>query len=268
MTRHARRAGPALPPPPAITLLALALSTAGVPAAAQTPDQEWASTRYELTLLDDGSDAWQLAAVEVGSRRARLTPIARLSYASRFGGESYQVEGDLYPAWPGTGYAYLSAGWSPGAPFPDLRLAAEGFAVLPRGFEISAGLAHLAFGETDIPILVGSLSKYVGRYWLSLRPYWLPQDDQLSMAAIGRRYLSEEADEFVTLRLLYGTAPETLETAADVQRLESLNLHADARLRIARRWLVLPLAAVTSEELPNRRGRLRTSLGIGAMYVF
>lgn len=258
---------PAVPAVAAAVAALLVLVAVASPCAAQTPGGSWSAARYELTVLDDDSDAWHHAAVEVGARRTRLTPIARVSFASRFGAESLQLEGDLYPTWPGVGYAYLSAGWSAAAPFPDLRLAAEIFASLPRAFEVSAGVTYLEFDDDGIPILVGSASKYFGRYWLSVRPSWLPQDDAFALAGIGRRYMGHP-DEHVTLRLVRGTTPETLETVADLDRLESLTVRLDAQLRVAERWLLLPLAGLTSEELPNGRGRMRTSFGVGVMYVF
>lgn len=245
----------------------LGLAAAASPGGAQATGQEWSAARYDVTLLDDGSDAWHHASLEVGARRARLTPIARAAYASRFGQESFQLEGDLYPTWPGVGYAYLSAAWSPGAPFPDLRLAVEAFAGLPRGFEASAGIVHLDFDGERIPIVLGSVSKYFGSYSLSVRPYWLPRDSEVAVAGVLRRYLTA-ADEHMTLRLVRGSAPETLATAADADRLESLTIRFDAQLRVTDRWLLLPAAELNSEDLPSGSARLRTTIGIGAMYVF
>lgn len=238
------------------------------PVVAQTRYYEWSATRYEATFLDDGSDPWHAASVEVGARRVRLSAVGRVNYASRFGREAVQIEGEAYPAWPGLGYAYLALGWSPeGAPFPEVRAAAEFFAALPSAFEASLGYIHNEYEGGAVPIWAGSLGKYVGNYWLSVRPYWLPEQEELSVALVGRRYL-HAGDEFVTMRLVRGTAPETLASAADAARVESYSLIADAQLRVARRWLVLPQASFTTEELSGDRSRVRGALGMGVMYRF
>lgn len=238
------------------------------PAGAQTRDHEWTAARYELTLLDDGSDAWHAGSLEVGARRVRLSAVGRVNHASRFGRAALQVEGEAYPAWPGIGYAYLALGWSPnGLPFPELRGAAEFFAVLPAAFEASVGYNHSEYEGGAVPIWASSVGKYAGNYWFSLRTYWLPEQKEISVALIGRRYFAA-GDEFVTARLVRGTAPETLTSAADAVRVESFSVIADAQVRVARRWLVLPQGSLTSEELSGSRSRVRGALGVGVMYRF
>lgn len=240
----------------------------GAPLDAQVPEHEWAAARYEVTLLDDGSDAWHNASIEIGARRFRLTPIARVNLASRDGARAAQFEGDAYPAWPGVGYAYLSAAWSPeGRPFPDSRLAGEFFLVLPAAFEVSAGFIRLDYPGATVPIWLGSVGKYIGNYWLTARQYWLPEQDAFSFALAGRRYF-RAGDEFVTARLIRGSAPETLLTEEDIGRLESYTALVDGQLRLNRRWLALPTASITSEELSGDRARTRGTLGFGLMYRF
>ena len=237
-----------------------------------TPDAtpwtyEWTAARYELTLLDDDSGPWQYGSLEAGMRRPRLTPVGRVNVASRNDEEGVQLEADLYPVWPNVGYAYLSGAWSAGAPFPELRGAGELFVALPADFEASAGLIYMDFSPGDVTIYVGSLSKYIGNYWLSARPGWTDSGDEFSLTLLARRYL-DQPDEFVTVRLLYGTTPETLRTTDDVARLESRGMQADAQLFVAPRWLLLPIVSVMSEQVAGGSERLRASAGVGAMYRF
>ena len=254
-----------------IRALSLALLLGAVPVAAQETHQEWVATRYEVSLFDGGDEPWQLASVEAGSRGLRLTPIARVNWASRFEEDGVQLEADLYPAWPGVGYAYLSAGWSAGLPFPELRIAGELFATLPSAFEASAGVIWMDFAE-DATILVGSLSRYAGNYWFAVRPSWALETEDAALSLLARRYLRTPG-EFVTVRLLAGSTPEEIATRGT--RLESVGVQADAQLELSRRWLVLPLAGVMMTQAPSGGGDppcgctdLRYTLGIGGMYRF
>lgn len=253
--------------PRTAALSAAAMIVCAAPAGAQEADPAWTATRYELSLPEAG-DAWHLASVEAGLRRARLTPVARVSWASRFGAESVQLEADLYPALPGVGYAYLSAAASGGAPFPELRLAAEAYATLPAGFEASAGVVHMGFDSDHVLVAVGSASKYAGNYWLSVRPSWTTSTEEFAVSLIARRYLRSAA-EHLTIRLLAGSTPEEIARggtgpAAD---LSTLGLRADGQIGMDGRWSVLPHAGLILEESAGDR-RWRPSVGLGLLYRF
>lgn len=236
------------------------------PLAAQELQREWAATRYEASLFGDETDTWHYGSVEVGARRTRLTPIARVNWASRFEQEGYQLETELYPAWPGLGYATLTAAWSKGAPFPELRASAEAFASLPDAFEASAGVIYMDFEADDVATIVGSLSKYVGNYWLAARPSFTTGSGDLAVTLVTRRYL-RSAGEFLTLRVLSGRTAEEVIARGNTS-LETIGLQADAQLEVTRSWLVLPLAGIAREEIPGGDARTRYSLGVGAMYRF
>ena len=243
------------------------------PGVAQERHHEWVATRYEASFVDgvgealgSGLDTWHYASLEAGARRARLTSIVRGNWASRFDNDGFQLEADLYPSWPGLGYAYFSGGWSDGGVFPDMRLAGELFASLPAAFEASAGLIYMDFGGDDIEIVVGSVSKYAGNYWLSARPSWTAGDSDFAVTLIARRYLRTPG-EFVTVRFLGGTIAEEILTRGN-SSLETVGVQADAQLELTPRFLVLPLVAVVREELSSGEARMRYSLGAGGMLRF
>ena len=259
------------------SLIALALLAHAVPGISRAQDapvpesspdaaREWIAGRYESALFDDASDAWHFGALELGARRTRLAAVGRVNAASRFDTEGYQLEADLYPALPGVGYAYLSGAWSEGAPFPELRAAAEAFVALPAALEASAGVVYMDFGEDDVAIVVGSLSAYLRDYWLSARPSWTTGGGELALTLAARRYL-RTADEFATLRLLAGSTPEEVATRGE-PGLETLGLQADAQLLVAPRVLLLPVLGVAREEQTGGDARLRFTLGAGVMYLF
>ena len=238
------------------------------PLAAQAPGEyDWSTVRYEYTHLNDGGDPWHLAAFELGARRPTVTGISRLNYASRNGVDGYQLEADLYPIWPGVGYLYLSGAYGLDQPWPDVRLAGEAWLALPASFELSLGGTWLDFDALDVAILTGSLGYYIGDWWLNARPYWLPDQDEFSATALVRRYV-DSADRWVSARVTRGTAPENLQTGADVTRLETLAVALDAQWPLSRDFLLSPLVSVLWEDLPNARERRRTSIGLGVTHRF
>lgn len=238
------------------------------PAAAQETSDAWSAARYHAALFDDGTQAWHYGSIEAGVHRPRVTPIARVNWASRFGREAIQLEADLYPTWPGVGYAYLSAAWGMDLPFPGLRLAGEAYVSLPAAYEVSAGLIYMEFDAADAMVLVGSVGKYIGSYWISMRPSVETESGNLAVTLITRRYL-DAADEFISLRLLAGSTPEEIERrSGSAAAIGTIGIQTDGQFEIAPRWQLLPLAGVISDERPTGDRRLRISLGLGAMYRF
>ena len=247
---------------------ALLLAGLAAPADAQETRPGWVAARYEISLPED-ADAWQYASIESGVRRVGLTPIARVNWASRFDENALQLEADLYPSMPGVGYLYLSAAGSEGTPFPELRLAAEAFASLPRAFEASAGVIHMRFDADDVTVVVGSVSRYAGNYWLAVRPGWVTGDGDYSVSLIARRYFRSPA-EFATLRLIAGSTPEEIARGIGTASagIGTLGISADAQLVMGERWLMLPVLSFVSEEAASDDRRLRPGAGVGLMYRF
>jgi len=252
-----------------LAALAIAASFAlPLPAAAQEPpDYHWLAARYEWTTFDDATSDWHHASAEYGRRTPVGTLIGRANWAERSGNAAPQVELDAYPVWPGFGYAYLSIGYATDLPFPDLRLAGELYVSLPRAWEASLGVVRFDFDDDDVNVIVGSLSHYVGNYWIALRPQWLPEGDDYSVTALARRYFSGP-DDWITARLTYGTTSDEIVTQADIVRLRTLGASVQGRVPLGERWRILPEAGVFSEELPGDRERLRVSLGIGLLRRF
>jgi len=126
---------------------------------------------------------WHLYYAELGRRTRGLGPVAiRANYAVRddINLSSLQIEADAYPTVrPGT-YLYLNIGYSPDSKlFPITRFGFEVYQTLPASWEASLGFRLLNFDETeslivtkDLLIITGSLSKYIRKYYFSVRPYF------------------------------------------------------------------------------------------------
>ncbi len=124
--------------------------------------------------LETEGDPWHLFYAEIGRRTRVFGPvILRTNIAHRYGINDWQIELDAYPTVrPGT-YLYLNVGFAPQSElFPFTRFGFELFQALPASWEASAGFRLLNFENKDLLILTGSLSKYLNKYYFSLRPYF------------------------------------------------------------------------------------------------
>ncbi len=151
------------------------------------------------------------AAFVQGSKITRSgSVIGRLNYANRFGKTAFQPEVDLYPKIYNGIYAYLNYGFSDGALFPKHRIGAEVFTGLPKSFEASLGFRHLYFGKrSKVTIYTGSLGRYIGKYWLSLRSNITPDSANTSVSASlsARRYF-KNPERYLGIRIGAGFSPE------------------------------------------------------------
>ncbi len=133
----------------------------------------------------------------------------RLNAADRYQSQDTQYEIDLYPKlWDG-GYAELNFGTSSGHLFPRNRQGAEIFTSLGNGYEASLGVRHLAFTNSSVTMYTGSLSKYIGDYLLTFRPYITPSSVGTSRSAGIKltRYFAD-ADRYVRFSASTGKSPE------------------------------------------------------------
>lgn len=142
-------------------------------------------------LYDDDLEDWQRMFLEY-SRITNSGPVLlRLNIGHRFDITDYQFEIDYWPKFSENWYGYFNSGISEGDLFPEIRVGAEIFRGLPRGFEASLGLRYLKFSDDDVTIFTGSVGKYIGNWLFIGRPYLTPQNSDLSVSFsfTARRYL-------------------------------------------------------------------------------
>ncbi len=263
-------------------LLPLAAALVGVPAAlpaaAQTPpvsdsaavapapdrpNRTRVTVEYSHVRFDTLFEPWNLASAAVSRRTRAGTVIGRVNWAQRFGESAAQVEADAYPRISERVYGFLNAAHAPRGAFPDWRFGAEVFANLPQGWEVSGGGRLLRFGGDDVRILTGSVGKYHGDGWTSLRPYVSEKEEKTSATVIltHRRYFAD-ADEFVGLSVGYGSTPTATATEAELVRDESLKAWLEGshplRARLGWTWTVS-----YERETLGSGNRSRLGLGVG-----
>ncbi|MDQ6717148.1 MAG: YaiO family outer membrane beta-barrel protein [Gemmatimonadota bacterium] len=170
-------------------------------------------------------DPWKLASLSLGRTTSSGSLIARLNYANRFKISGIQMEADAYPRINSTTYAYLNVGYSQSDIFPAWRFGGELFKSLPNAWEASLGFRQLRFSGTPVTLYTGAVGKYVGDYWVSVRPYlhFEPSGTSASAGVTARRYFAD-GDHYVGLRASYGSGASDAITPDQLSRKSSYSL--------------------------------------------
>ncbi|HYG01722.1 MAG TPA: YaiO family outer membrane beta-barrel protein [Chryseosolibacter sp.] len=173
--------------------------------------QYFAGVNYQLDIFDRTLNPAHYESLHVGSLKGWGTFIARLNLAERFGTSGIQPEIEVYPKISKGFYGYFNYGYSNSILFPEHRMGAELFSILPKEFEASVGVRYLISSVArEAVVYTGSVSRYIDDYYLSLRsfitangvtgPLW-------SGNVLVRRYFSN-ADHYIALAGGLGYSPE------------------------------------------------------------
>jgi YaiO family outer membrane protein len=250
----------------AAAMHAQATPTPNVP----VPSVKTVGLDYSHVTFGSTLDPWDLASASLGSHTALGTLIGRVNYAHRFGTSGAQVEADAYPRLSSNTYAYVSVGYSGADIFPQWRSGAELFASLPQAWEASVGYRQLRFSGPPVTLITGSVGKYIGNGWLSLRPFIHTTANGTSASAslTGRRYFAD-GDHFVGGRVSYGSAPPDVGTdVAALTRVHSSSATVQGSGSLS--GVLLGTWAITyeSEELAFARIRKSWSFSTGIRVPF
>ncbi len=164
---------------------------------------------YDFFEKNASKDPWHLVALSYSRKASFGTIIGRLNWAERFGSKGFQYEMDAYPHLSENNYLYLNLGYSDLTIFPKIRSGAEWYHSFPKAFEGSLGMRALIFANSNTYMLTGTVGKYTGNYWISLRSYVTPSTNGTSVSGSiqARRYFSDP-ENYLGLRLGYGVSPD------------------------------------------------------------
>lgn len=167
------------------------------------------------------------------------TVIGRLSYMDRPGRTGLQGRFTAYPVISQGVYGYLDYGYSGSGLFPKHRMGAELFHGLPWSLEGSLGGRYLRFSDaSSVTMITGSLSRYLGNYYLSLRAFFTLHSAGTSRALTVtlRRYLANP-DHYLWLTGTWGVSPRERtyqQVNADVFLLKSRGIAGGIRMALGR----------------------------------
>ncbi len=234
---------------------------------------------YASDRFSDKYDPMHYATVQVSRRTAYGSLFARFNYSTRFGTHGSQVEVDLYPRIADGVYAYVNYGTSASALFPKHRAGGELYTKLPSSYEGSLGLRYLFFGPlSSVTMYTGSLGYYFGNYWVSFRPYFIPNNAGLSKSAslTLRRYLAD-AENFFSLKAGAGFSADerTIQSSAgfagkELFYLQSQSVGVGWQGSFATNYFLVATLDVTNQELGFDPGNyvVMYSLSIGVRLRF
>lgn len=257
---------------PGLALLAAATVSAQEPSTPAPADTSVAGAAAAFEFVEH-LDPWAQLSLDRTFALRALTAIARVSVARRFGTTGAQAELELYPRFRG-GYAYLAAaGASSPRVFVPFRTAAEVYAYPGRGMELSLGARHLHTRSEDIIAATGTIARYTGPLWISLRPTFTFADAGTGRGAslTLRRYGAGRYDYHgFMLGALQGANPESADPTRTERapRLESFTGRYEHKrpLRRGRTRLAYALG-VEREEFATGRRRWRGTLSFGVELV-
>ena len=233
---------------------------------------------YTYTFSND--DSWYFGSVSVGKKIPKFgSVIFRCNYAKRFDREGYQYEIDAYPAIVKGIYLYFNTGFSNKKNFPYSRFTLEPYFKLPAKFELSLGFRYLNFdqdhfvdfGSGKVMIYTGTIGKYIGNYWLSLRPYFVPGTDGWSKSVnfTVRRYFIDELN-YLSLTVGTGMSPDEQQYAYDpyLTYLKSYKLSLEYQRKIGERFMLTVGTGYAREEISQGTNRDRFTFDIGGSFFF
>lgn len=224
---------------------------------------------YSFAYFQGDLDPWQLGALSITHRRTAGSLIGRLNVARRFSQSGAQVEVDAYPSLGAGAYGYLNVGYSGSTVFPEWRFGGELFRNLPNAYEASLGIRHMRFQGTRVTLSTGSLGRYTGNYWFSLRPYFLDEPNLRSSSVnlTARRYYAD-GDNYVGGRVGIGAFSNGDVVGDQLGRTGSVTAGVHGSRAVSTRTIGTWLIAYDRETLTGASSRNRWEIAGGAKYRF
>ncbi|MFW6101563.1 MAG: YaiO family outer membrane beta-barrel protein, partial [Bacteroidota bacterium] len=181
-----------------------------------------------------------------------------------------QFQLDAYPHITPSDYLFLNLAYSGSQLFPEQRYAAEWFHNFDKGYELSGGFRGLKWNE-PIFFYTGSLGWYYHKYWFALRAYITPEEKATGHTYTfrARRYLAT-SDDYVGVKLEYGTSPESLAYVidfAEINRLKTMGVHLEYQENI-KHWIFKLGLIYRNEEFQDNNFRDHISTELRIMYQF
>lgn len=220
---------------------------------------------------------WHVAGLRADLNVMETPVIGKINYGMLVGSDieanlksNLQFQLEAYPRLGPSDYLYMSAAYSPSRLFPQHYYGLEWYHNFRQGIEASAGARWLQWDES-LWFYTGSVGKYLGNYWFSLRAYITPQEEMTGQtySLSARRYLATSMD-YLGVKLIYGTSPDQISYAIDFPQIRKLN-STGAYLtyqRVLKRWLVNFEMGYRREEYfkDDFRGHISTRLQL--LYQF
>jgi len=228
---------------------------------------------------------WHMSSLGYGRRTSYGDYYAKVYVGDLIGdGEKLYSDGvgkqfslECYPKFDDYNSMYVNYAWSPDAVFPKHRAGLEYFHVFRNHFELSGGYRYYNFSKglsspVNVNILTGSVGRYMGKYWLSFRPYVVFQDSETSYIFLlnGRYYLPQE-ESYLGLILSSGVSPDNpffYTSGEKIPDLQSWRVEAEWKQKLNRFLLFELQAGYENAEYTVGERRTQFSLRSAISFLF
>ncbi|MFC2084828.1 YaiO family outer membrane beta-barrel protein [Bacteroidota bacterium] len=227
------------------------------------------SLNYSVDIFNENFDPWHLIYLEYSRKEAVGSFFARLNYASRFEKNGYQVESDAYISIREGTYSYFNIGYSPSELFPEFRFGIEPYQKLPASFEFSIGYRFLKFDTQNVSIFTGHLGKYLGNYWLSIRPFITPKSEGTNFSGVFilRRYF-KNVDNNISFEASMGFVPSSELNENEVLQIDSRKIGVGYNGNLSKNIFIRISVKYFEEEYYPRKWRKGADLQTGLKWRF
>jgi len=210
----------------------------------------------------ENSDPWREAYASLKIENRIAPVVLRAARARRFRLNDSQFEIEAYPKFGARTYAYLAAGYSPGAVlYPRSRYGAELFQGFGTGWEASLGARRLNFTDS-VNLYTASLGKYAGNWLVSARGY---DTKGTKSGQVMARFYFGGAGQYAGLRVGRGSTRDDIRSSSDLASLDTLEVAAETRLVFSGQWL-LEARAGAGRASHGRGNRSSVSLALGLRF--
>lgn len=203
---------------------------------------------YDYNQLNQDFSHWRSGFISLGHRFSFGSVVVRYNRANRFDTIGEQIEIDSYPHIREGTYAYLNYGRSNSSIYPHDRFGGEIWQSLPASYEASLGFRKLEFKNSEVSLWTGSLAKYVGSYYLFVRPYYTPSSlgASSSWTLGGRYYLDDE--QYFAAQLGWGLSVQQ-DSLFETVGLESSKAGVSGHFVLGDNWFIDPGVGFNKEEI-------------------
>jgi len=164
---------------------------------------------YALTTFNQpAKENWNQYSVSYMRTEKFGALIGRINYADRINNNGYQFELEAYPK-HAVGYSFVNFSFAKSTVFPKLRWSYSYFLPLNKGWGTEFGFRYLK-SDTDYLGFTGAVDKYINRYWLNLKTFFLFDDKRLTASYMltGRYYVNDSIEDYLTAIAGYGFSPD------------------------------------------------------------
>jgi YaiO family outer membrane protein len=194
------------------------------------------SANYTLDLFDYFA-AQHIGSISYSRKMGNNTFLIHSNFASRFGLNDLQLEGDFYWQLTKNQYMYFNYGYGLNATlFSRHRIGYEYYFSLNHGWELSTGGRYMIYPITQVTTITGHIGKYIGKGWLSFRPFYVFQKKihSLSFIADYRLYGNNQFNYWGT-ELGFGNSPDDIYSTSQTNGFNQLNAY---KIKIEKNFLV------------------------------